>query len=342
MPFCRKCGRRLPEYSESCPDCGQSTTSPMINIKKGPGSGLNFKAAAASKITKAMIPQKTIITVKTIAPSTNPIKIKPHSEIVKVNLPKTPVNVGTVTKKAIPQPQVKVVPSTKTTSISQAKNVAIIITQTKPAAPPKPVLSAKHIAKPKKVTQSKPIAPFTIAHARPVASFTVVQPKPVALPKPVTQPVPVVVQNPIAQSAPVVTPAKPDPLKSIPILLAKSTLVNVATPTKPTIAIKPTLVEITAPIKPVAPPKPVTPAPVYPEHEIIKSNVSLKEDLIANPHDYETETFQHNLKCPNEHFWRAGKALPVSNGRALCPKCGEQLRKPKPKRNKRERYHRYA
>ena len=352
MPFCRKCGRRLPEYSESCPDCGQSTTSPIINLKKGSGSGLNFKTAPASKIAQAVIPKKTTITVKTNAPSTNLVKVKPQSAIVKNSIPKTPVNVAAVTKKSIPQSQVKVVTPTKATSIPQAKNSPVaVVPQTKPPAAPKPVLSAKHIIKPKKAKPSKPTAPFTIAHARPVASFAVVQPKPVALPKPVTQPVPLVVPNPIVQSAPVVQPiaqfapvvppTKQDPIKTTISSPAESRVVNIAAPAKPNVSTKPTLVEISAPVKP-APPKPVTPAVMYPSHEIIKSKVSLKEDFLAHPQDYETETFQYDLRCPNAHFWPSGKALPVSNGKALCPKCGEPLRKPKPKRNKRERYHRYV
>ena len=91
--------------------------------------------------------------------------------------------------------------------------------------------------------------------------------------------------------------------------------------------------------KPIITNKPVIPAKVYPEHEIIKSNLSLKEDLAANPQDYETQTFGFDLRCPNGHFWSAGKALPVSNGKALCLKCGEKLRKPKP--NKHQKYRRF-
>jgi hypothetical protein len=79
---------------------------------------------------------------------------------------------------------------------------------------------------------------------------------------------------------------------------------------------------------------------VYPPHEIIKSNLSTEEDILANPNDYEKQVFGFDLKCPYGHFWREGKALPVSNGVAFCPRCGARLRKPKPKRRNR-RYIRY-
>jgi hypothetical protein len=174
MPFCRKCGRRLVEYSESCPECGTSTTAPLVKIKKAPAAGM-FKAVASPQVAKAIIPAKAAISVKAITPR-------------------------------------------------------------KPAK--------------------------------------------------------------VAVQAKAVTEAKS-------IILAK----------------------------------PIVPEKVYPDHEIIKSNVSLKEDLIANPQDYETQTFGFDLKCPHDHFWPAGKALPVSNGKALCLKCGEQLRKPK--RNKRHKYRRF-
>jgi hypothetical protein len=73
----------------------------------------------------------------------------------------------------------------------------------------------------------------------------------------------------------------------------------------------------------------------YPPHEIIKSNLSIEEDIITNPQDYETQPFSFDLACPYGHFWRAGKALPVSNGKAYCPKCGDGLRKPKSKKQRR-------
>jgi rRNA maturation protein Nop10 len=295
MPFCRKCGRYLPEYSESCSDCGQSTTSPIINIKKRPSSKLNFKAAPVSKIAKVMIPKKTTITIKNIAPNTDPNNIKPQGESVKISTPKTPVNVTATIKEAISVSQAKVVGRTKATPILQAKNTSTeTLTPIKPVAPPKPFFSAKHIIKPKKVTP-KPTTPNTIVTARSVAPFTTNEPKPVALPIPVNPPVPIVPPNPIPQSAPLI------------------------------------------PIKPAQQSKPINPATVYPLHKIIKSTVSLKEDFLTNPQDYETRPFNFNLKCPNDHFWSAGKALPVSNDKALCPKCGELLRKPKPKRRQRYR-----
>lgn len=173
MPFCRKCGRRLPEYSESCPQCGTSTTAPIINIKKTSAAHL-FKHAAKTKIAKAVIPKRAItVSVKVIA-------------------------------------------------------------QTKTA---KPVVSVKAVSKAKSMTSTKP----------------------------------------------------------------------------------------------------VTPAVVYPEHEIIKSDLSIEEDILANPKDYETQTFGFDFKCPNGHFWHSGEALPVSNGKAYCRVCGERLSKPKPKK-RRSRY----
>jgi rRNA maturation protein Nop10 len=176
MPFCRKCGRRLREYSENCPDCGTSTTAVLIKIKK-PSPARIFKAAAPTKLAKAVIPAKSIISVKVIAPN-----------------------------KAV-----------------------------------------------KAVIQAKPISP-----------------------------------------------TKP----AIPAKLAK----------------------------------PVVPAVVYPPHEIIKSNLSIEEDIITNPQDYESQPFGFDLKCQYGHFWPAGKALPVSKGKAFCPECGEQLRKPKPNRRRRPRF----
>jgi rRNA maturation protein Nop10 len=286
MPFCRKCGRRLVEYSESCPDCGTSTTAPIINLKKGPGSGLNFKAAAPSKkIAKAMIPESTIVTVKTIPQPPqpqSPQKATPQSEIVKVTILNAQAKVQTPPKKAA--------------SITQPKNTtpARAVTPTKPPVPPKPVLSAKHIVKPKRAVQVKPRAPFSFTNARPVATFTAVQHKPAVPPKPA----PIVQPKPTPKPAHVASPAKPAPA-----------------------------------------PKPVTPAPVYPPHEIIKTKVSLKEDILANPHDYETQTFDFDLECPHNHFWPEGSALPVSKGKAYCLQCGERLRKPKPKkRHRRRRY----
>jgi predicted RNA-binding Zn-ribbon protein involved in translation (DUF1610 family) len=173
MPFCRKCGRRLSEYSKKCPECGTSTTAVIINLKKSSSNRL-FRAPAQTTVTKLTI-------------SVNPVKIAPQSK-----------------------------PGG---------------TKTKPARVPKPV----------------------------------------AL---------------------------------------------------------------------LVPAKPAVPSVVYPPHEIIKNNLSTEKDIIANPSDYEKQVFEFDLKCPYDHFWRAGKTLPVSNGVAFCPKCGARLRKPKPKRRNR-RYARY-
>jgi hypothetical protein len=83
--------------------------------------------------------------------------------------------------------------------------------------------------------------------------------------------------------------------------------------------------------------KSVAPTEVYPQHEIKQSKIPLKEDIITNPHDYETQTFSFDLQCPKTHFWPAHKTLPTSNGKAFCPKCGEPLKEPKPKQKKRHR-----
>jgi hypothetical protein len=182
MPFCRKCGRRLIEYSKSCSECGTSTTAPMIKIKKAPAAYMD-KTVAPEKVAKAIVPVEIISFPKKILK--NSLKSITSTKSVKTTFPAK--------------------------SISTAKQIITV--------------------------------------------------------------------------------------------------------------------------------KPFTPAKVYPEHEIIKSNVSLKEDLAANPQDYETQTFGFDLRCPNGHFWSAGKALPVSNGKALCLKCGEMLRKPKP--NKHQKYRRF-
>jgi hypothetical protein len=175
MPFCRKCGRRLPQYSESCPECGTSTTGPLIKIKKVPPDH-KFKAAAPTKIAKAIIPtNEAVISVKTI----NPTK-----------------------------------------------------------------------------------------------------------------------------------PAKTS-----------------------------TLAKTTIPAKPIIERKSASPTEDHTKHEIIKNNLSLEEDIITNPHDYETQTFDFDLSCPHDHFFPAGKLLPVSNGKAYCPECGEQLRKTE--HRKHPVYHRF-
>ncbi len=71
--------------------------------------------------------------------------------------------------------------------------------------------------------------------------------------------------------------------------------------------------------------KPAVPAE-EPKHEIKQSNLSIEEDIITNPHDYETQTFDFDLRCRHDHFFPAGSTLPVSKGKAYCPICGEQLR----------------
>ena len=120
-------------------------------------------------------------------------------------------------------------------------------------------------------------------------------------------------------------------------LIAKLAKTQVGRVTKKVDSIKTAKTKV-AP-EPVFPSKSITPTEVYPPHEIIKSNLSIEEDIITNPQDYETQTFDFDLSCPHGHFWRAGKILPVSNGKAYCPKCGERLRKPQSK--KQRRFHRY-
>ncbi len=192
MPFCRKCGRYLSQDSESCTECGTSTTAAMINIKK------ITKKASANHVAKVVVNPKV---AKAMIPYENPILVK----------------------------QVVSPGAAKTTALAKAIKVAV---------PAKTVVSTKTVH----------------------------------------------------------------------------------------------------PAKPVVPAKPVA-VVVYPSHEIMKSNVSLKEDILANPQDYETQTFDFNLKCPNDHLWSAGKALPVSNGKAYCLKCGERLMKPT--RKKIRRRHRF-
>jgi rRNA maturation protein Nop10 len=195
MPFCRKCGRRLVEYSESCPDCGTSTTSPIIKIKKVNNNKQSTTLAAKKnpalkKVAKASIPIISTISVKEV----------------------TPIKLTT--------------------------------------------------------------------HPRPSAA--------------------------LAKVAPTKTEPTPKP---------------------------------TPPPTPTAPPRLVTPAPIYDHTEIKKSEVSLKEDYFANPHDYETQAFDFDLVCEHNHFWEEGKQLPISKGRAFCPKCGEKLRKPQ-RRQRNQRYRR--
>jgi uncharacterized membrane protein YvbJ len=196
MPFCRKCGRRLPEYSESCPDCGTSTTAPLIKLKNKTSTSRIVKAVPPTKVAKAVVPVKPTIIVKPVTPANSvvPAKVVPkHRELI-----------GKLAK-----------------------------------------AQTAHVIKKAAATETERV---TVA------------------------------------------------------------------------------------------PKPVVPAKIYPPHEIIKSNVSLKEDIISNPQDYERQLFDFDLQCSHKHFWPAGEPLPVSNGVAYCLKCGERLRKPKPK--KRHRYNR--
>jgi ssDNA-binding Zn-finger/Zn-ribbon topoisomerase 1 len=118
--------------------------------------------------------------------------------------------------------------------------------------------------------------------------------------------------------------------------------IEVIEPTKSIKAVAPAKATVTRANSnsPSSPSKPVVSTEVYPTHEIKQSNISLKEDIIKNRHDYEKQAFVFDLRCPKGHFWRSGKPLPVSNGKAFCPKCGEPLKKPKPK-EKRITYHRF-
>lgn len=306
MPFCRKCGRRLQEYSESCPDCGTSTTAPLINIKRSQSSRQLHTDRDASS-ARAFIPEVSHIQIKVVTDK--------------------PARTVATAKKVSPA---KVVPPKAVVEVK----AFVPATPAKPIVQPKPVLSAKHIVKPTKSKPTKIAAAFTIANARPVAGLETPQPRPAA-PKPLTQAKPVVLEKSISDPKPAVdvtTLAQPTLVAQPEPIVA--TIKPIAPPPK---AAQPK--PMFSPAKHTAPPKPITPAPVYPPHEIIKSNVSLKEDLLANPQDYETQTFPFDLQCPQEHFWTEGKALPVSKGIAYCPQCGERLGKPKPKK-KRNRYRR--
>lgn len=255
MPFCRKCGRRLAEYSKICPDCGQSTTAPIVNIKRTQGK--NFFPEGEERDTKIVTPPKS-----------------PAKVIVA-----KPAKAAATVKAFIP----------------------IKATPVKAFEPPKPVISAKHIIKPKKAKPSKPAAPFTIANARPVAGFDLPKPAPAVLPK--RQP-----PKPVTSTAPVAPPKiVPQPAQS-------------SAPASPVISLKPVTPQKTQVAKHA--PIPITPAPVYPPHEIIKSNVSLKEDITSNPQDYERQAFDFDLECSKGHYWAAGELLPVSKGKAYCLKCG--------------------
>ena len=304
MPFCRKCGRRLVEYSESCPDCGTSTTAPLINIKRSQSSR-QLHASRDANPAKAFIPEASSIQINVVTdkPARTVATAKKVSP-AKVVLPKVVVEVKAFVP-AIPA---------------------------KPIVQPKPVLSAKHIVKPTKSKPTKMAAAFTIANARPVAGLETPQSIPAA-PKPLTQAKPVVLEKLVPSPKPAVDFA---PLAQPNLVAQREAIVATIKPAAPPpIAAQPK--PMFSRVKHAAVTKPITPGPVYPPHEIIKSNVSLKEDLLANPQDYETQTFPFDLLCPQDHFWPEGSALPVSKGKAYCPQCGERLGKPKPKK-KRNRY----
>lgn len=303
MPFCRKCGRRLVEYSEVCTDCGQSTTAPIINTKRIQPS--QTTGQLDKKIAKAIIPDMVPVQIKVIVDKPAKAKAAPKAAA-------SPVQAIAAPKAAAP---VKIIAPVK---VAPAKAVE----------PPKPVLSAKHIVKPKKAIQTKPLAPFTISFARPVAGLEAVQRravapkqvtqlKPIAVEKPITQPKPVIAHVQVAPPAPVVEP--------LPIIQVTPFAVTVEPP-------QPKPIPITVQV--AAQTKPVTPAPVYPPHEIIQSKVSIKEDILAHPEDYEKEAFEFDLKCHNSHFFKEGTMLPVSKGKAYCPQCGERLSKPRPKKRR--------
>jgi hypothetical protein len=311
MPFCRKCGRRLVEYSEVCTDCGQSTTAPMINTKRIQPSQTTGKLD--KKIAKAIIPDMVPVQIKVIVDKPAKAKVTPKPVAYPVQAIAAPKAAAPV-KIVAP---VKVAPPTKTVE------------------PPKPVLSSKHIVKPKKATQTKPLAPFTIAFARPVAGLEVVQRRIVA-PKQVTQRKPVAVEKPVTQHRQIIAPvqvAPPAPVvQPLPIIQVTPFAVTIEPPQPKPIPVTVQTTNTQA--------KPITPAPVYPPHEIIQSKVSIKEDILAHPEDYEKEAFEFDLKCHKGHFFKEGTMLPVSKGKAYCPQCGERLNKPRPKnRRYRRRTH---
>jgi rRNA maturation protein Nop10 len=304
MPFCRKCGRRLVEYSEVCTDCGQSTTAPIINTKRIQPSQTTGKLD--KKIAKAIIPDMVPVQIKVIVDKPAKVKVAPKAV-------SSPVQAIAAPKSAAP---VKIV-------------APIRVAPAKAVEPPKPVLSAKHIVKPKKATQTKPLAPFTIAYARPVAGLEVIQRRAVA-PKQVTQLKPIAVEKTVTQPKQVTAHAQDSPpapvVQPLPIIQVTPFAVTVEPPQpKPIPVIMQTAAVAT---------KPATPAPVYPPHEIIQSKVSIKEDILAHPEDYEKEAFEFDLKCHNGHFFKEGTMLPVSKGKAYCPQCGERLSKPKPKKRR--------
>ena len=122
MPFCRKCGRRLVEYSEVCTDCGQSTTAPMINTKRIQPSQTTGKLD--KKIAKAIIPDMVPVQIKVIVDKPAKVKVAPKAVA-------SPVQAIAVPKAAAP---VKIV-------------APIRVAPARAVEPPKPVLSSKHIVK---------------------------------------------------------------------------------------------------------------------------------------------------------------------------------------------------
>jgi hypothetical protein len=211
MPFCRKCGRRLPEYSQTCTDCGTSTTATLIRIKK----------ASAKKTAKADGPDWA-------AQATSPVSIKVFSS----------------------------------------------------AKPVKTLLQVRA--------------------AKPVAS-------------------------------PTVYPKHKDMIAK----LAKTTITH-----PPKFELKrQAKTQFLVQQEHYSRPQPINFAATSPPHEIIKNNLSTEEDILTNPQDYQTQPFNFNFKCPHGHFWRAGRALPVSKEKAYCPTCGEQLRKPRNKKH--PKHHKY-
>jgi hypothetical protein len=340
MPFCRKCGRRLVEYSEVCTDCGTSTTSPIINTKRAIGTHA-FRAVGDKKIARAIIPDVSPVQIKVISD-------KPAKAVAVVKAVPTAKAVA-ASKVASVQKAVTQNKASAAKPFTPVKIAPLKITPPKPVEPPKPVLSSKHIVKAKKAKQTKPAAKFTLTHARPVAGLEVPPSMPVTIPTSVAaRPKPAVIQpktvvvppKPAAPQFPEAIPTKiylaPEPAAAPPLVIESAPEIY-DDPVVPIVALpKPKPVIMTYP---PSPPKPVPQAPIYPPHEIIKAKVSLKEDILAHPHDYETETFEFDLICPNKHFWREGTSLPVSKGKAYCLKCGERLSKPRKKT--RRRYHRY-
>jgi hypothetical protein len=314
MPFCRKCGRRLVEYSEVCTDCGQSTTAPIVNTKRVQVS-TPIKTGGDKKIARAILPDMVPVQIKVIVDKPA-AAAKP--KVVSAVKATSPVQ-------AIAKPKAAAVKI-----VAPVKAAPVVVVE-----PPKPVLSAKHIVKPKKATQTKPLAPFTLTHARPVAGLEVVQRKPVP-PKQVSQLKPVVIEKVAAQPQPK-TVATPAPIASIAPVIEPLPIIQV-TPFAVTVEPPPQPKPAPAPVQVmVQQAKPVTPAPIYPPHEIIQSKVSIKEDILAHPEDYEKEAFEFDLRCRSGHLFKMGTQLPVSKGIAYCPQCGERLSKP---RSKKRRYRR--